>query len=151
MARSGADGNPCAAQSLGSGPTGAGQSTDPHHPGQRQITDSTDNTSANEEGGCRLEERIGGINRVDAHGQPRIPGAVKPKDRTPRSMQRVWILSADATFVTEYGRNHIELLEVYHEAKCAWRDKARMTAAGLRARGIALRLHTLLGTLPLVD
>lgn len=100
----------------------------------------------------RLAEKICIINRVDALGRPYSPpGKVKPKERRPRTEERIWILCADAAFRAEYGRLYLELVEVYRSAKSAWRTTAQVTPGGLHAGGFQLPPHTLTGSMPLVD
>ena len=96
-------------------------------------------------------DKVRVINRVDSAGRPYSPGKVKPKERQPRPPKRIWIHCADQELREEYGRRYLQLADVYHAAKCQWKNSATLRATGLKAPGFHIPPHTLAGSMPLVD
>ena len=120
--------------------------------GQRHIFDFTPELQAQAWIACTVAvTKVGIVNRVDQFGLPYSAGPPKRKKRDGRSGKAIYILCADAEARDEYGRQYLELVDVYRAAKSAWRKTVQVTADGVFAGGLHLPPHTLFGTMPLVD
>ncbi len=89
--------------------------------------------------------------RRSESGEPFEQGPPKAKKAGNRKNRLPYLLSANLMEVLEYEARYLAICQAYAEAKQRWHKGAKSGQRGLAGPKFCLPLHTLVGSMPLVD